>query len=82
VWIAGLPREVEPVAFARDLSSLRGDDGSELALRAEAERARRDNLLIAGSDYRARFGSFAGTLPGGVELARGRGVVEHHRARW
>jgi len=39
------------------------------------------------SDYRAPFGSFAGTLPGPsgagpIALARGLGVVEHHCARW
>ena len=41
-----------------------------------------DNLLIVRSDYSAPFGSFSGTLPGGVELATGLGVMEHHRARW
>jgi hypothetical protein len=82
VWVAGEPHEVPPVSFAADLSSIRSADGSELRFRAEAERSRRDNLLIVSSDYRAPFGSFSGTLPGGVPLAGGRGVVEYHRARW
>jgi hypothetical protein len=82
VWVDGVPHEVEPVEFAADLGSVRGGDGSLLSFRAEAERSRRDNLLILSSDYRAPFGSFAGTLPGGIELATGRGVMEHHRARW
>jgi hypothetical protein len=82
VWVAGRPSETAPVSFAADLSSIRCADGSELSFTAQAERARRDNLLILSSDYRAPFGTFSGTLPGGVELARGRGVVEHHRARW
>jgi hypothetical protein len=82
VWVGGVPREVGPVEFAADLSSIRGDDGSLLSFRAEAERARRDNLLIVSSDYRAPFGSFSGVLPGGLVLATGRGVMEHHRARW
>ncbi|MCW3027115.1 MAG: hypothetical protein JWN81_326 [Solirubrobacterales bacterium] len=82
VWVAGEPQEAPPVSFAPDLSSIRCADGSELRFRAEAERSRSDNLLIVSSDYRAPFGTFSGTLPGGVPLARGRGVVEHHRARW
>lgn len=82
VWVDGVPHEVAPVEFASDLASIRGEDGSLLSFRAEAERSRRDNLLIVSSDYRAPFGSFSGALPGGIELAQGRGVVEHHRARW
>ena len=50
--------------------------------RAEAERSRSENMLIVKSDYRAPFGTFAGTLPGALPLARGLGVVEHHRALW
>ena len=82
VWIAGEPREAPPVRFAADLSLVSCVDGSELRFSAEAERARRENLLIVSSDYRAPFGAFSGALPGGVELAHGRGVMEHHRARW
>jgi hypothetical protein len=53
--------------------------------RPEAERARRQSLLLVSSDYRAPFGTFTGTLPGPrdpLALVRGLGVVEHHRARW
>jgi len=82
VWVNGIPHEVGPVEFASDLASVRGADGSLLSFRAEAERSRRDNLLIVSSDYRAPFGSFCGALPGGFALAQGRGVMEHHRARW
>jgi hypothetical protein len=82
VWLAGVPSEVPPVQFARDLSNVRCSDGSELCFSPEAERTRRENLLIVASDYRAPFGSFSGELPGGIELAQGLGVVEHHRARW
>jgi hypothetical protein len=82
VWVAGEPREVPAVDFAADLSRISCDDGSELYFRPECERSRRDRLLILSSDYRAPFGTFSGTLPGGIELASGRGVVEHHRARW
>jgi hypothetical protein len=82
VWVAGEPSEAAPVSFARDLNSIRGADGSELRFVPEAERRRRENLLIVRSDYRAPFGAFAGVLPGGIELAHGLGVVEHHRAWW
>ncbi len=83
VWVDGAPHEVFPVSFAPDLSLIRcPQDGSELRFVAEAERRRHENLLIASSDYRAPFGTFSGTLPGGIPLARGLGVTEHHRARW
>jgi hypothetical protein len=82
VWIDGAPREAAPVRFAADLSSIAARDGSELRFTAAAERSHKQSLLIVSSDYRAPFGTFAGTLPGGVELAHGVGVVEHHRARW
>src|SRR5205085_25070 len=59
--------------------TLSRDGGPAQPLRA---RARQDNLVIVRSSYRAPFGTFAGTLPGGTELARGSGVMEHHSARW
>jgi hypothetical protein len=70
------------VTFARDLSRISAADGSELRFAPEAQRSRRENLLVVRSEYRAPFGTFSGALPGGVELARGLGVVEHHRAHW
>jgi Protein of unknown function (DUF2804) len=82
VWVAGVPREASPVRFSGDLRSIASDDGSELRFAPEAERSRRENLLLLRSDYRAPFGSFSGTLPGGIPLAHAFGVVEHHRARW
>ena len=85
VWIGGTPHDCQPVMFSEDLGTISCEDGSVLHFQPEAERARRENLLIVSSDYRAPFGSFAGTLPGPagpLALARGLGVVEHHRARW
>jgi hypothetical protein len=82
VWVAGVPREAPPVRFAQDLRTIASDDGSELRFAPEAERSRRDNLLLVRSNYRALFGTFNGTLPGKIELAHALGVVEHHRARW
>jgi hypothetical protein len=82
VWVAGLPRETPPVRFSEDLRSILCDDGSQLQFAPEAERARRENLLLVRSDYRAPFGSFKGTLPGNIPLTHAFGVVEHHQARW
>ncbi len=82
VWVDGRPTETEPVSFAEDLCSIRCQDGGELRFHPEVERRRHDNLVLLSSDYRAPFGTFSGLLPGGVALARGLGVVEHHRARW
>lgn len=82
VWVDGSPSEAPPVEFSPDLLAVRGADGSELRFAPEAERAHSQNALFVKSDYRAPFGTFAGTLPGGVELVHGLGVVEWHRARW
>lgn len=82
VWLDGEPREAPPVVFTDDLKRIACEDGTRLRFHAEAERARSENLLIVKSDYRAPFGSFSGTLPGGIALAHGLGVVEHHRALW
>jgi len=82
VWVAGVPRETQPVRFAQDLTGIECLDGCRLRFTAEAQRARRENLLLVRSEYRAPFGTFAGTLPGDVELAAGLGVMEHHRAWW
>ena len=87
VWVAGAPHECAPVRFREDLREVACEDGASVRFSAEAERSRRENLLLVRSDYRAPFGSFSGTLPGPlggapIALARGLGVVEHHRARW
>jgi Protein of unknown function (DUF2804) len=82
VWVAGEPHEVAPVTFAADLTTVTAADGSELRFTAEAQRSRRENLVVVRSEYRAPFGTFSGALPGGIALAHGLGVVEHHRARW
>jgi hypothetical protein len=57
-------------------------EGSVLRFTAEAVRERHDELLVARSDYIQPFGRFSGALPGGLQLAAGWGVMEHHLARW
>ena len=85
VWVDGVAREVAPVTFPGDLDGVdfaAADDGARLRFTAEAERARRDDLKLFVSDYRQPFGTFSGTLPGGVDLAEGYGVMEWHDVRW
>ncbi|MDQ4041234.1 MAG: DUF2804 domain-containing protein [Actinomycetota bacterium] len=82
VWVDGEPREIGPVRFADDLGSVAFAEGGELRCAAEATRARDDNLLVFRSRYAQPFGVFSGTLPGGVELAEGYGVMESHDVRW
>lgn len=82
VWVDGRPSEAPPVRFTADLGQIACEDGSLLRFSAAAERSHRENLLVVRSDYRAPFGSFEGTLPGGTALLHGLGVVEHHRAVW
>lgn len=81
VWLEGEPSEPGPVSFD-GLDAIAFDDGSRLAFSAEAERRRSENLLAVRSEYSQPFGTFSGTLPGGVELERGLGVMEHHEAVW
>jgi hypothetical protein len=82
VWADGLPHEAPAVNFSADLTQIVAEDGSMLRFKAEAQRAHHENLLLVRSDYLAPFGTFSGALPGGIELARGLGVVEYHSARW
>jgi hypothetical protein len=77
IWVDGRAHEPPPSTFAPDLSTVDG-----LAFDAEAVRRRRDNLLLVRSDYRQPFGTFRGTLAGGIELAEGYGVMEDHDAWW
>jgi hypothetical protein len=82
VWIDGEPREVKPVSFADDLSSVSFGEGGALSFSEWGAREAHTNLLVLRSDYRQPFGTFNGALPGGVELAEGYGVMEWHDVRW
>ena len=82
VWVASVPHEAPSVRFSADLGTIVSDDGSQLCFSPEAERSRRENLLLVRSDYRAPFGTFSGMLPGNIPLAHALGVVEHHHAHW
>jgi hypothetical protein len=82
VWVDGVADEVGPVEFSAALDEIRFAEGGALRFAHRAERARKDDLRIFASDYRQPFATASGTLPGGIELASGCGVLERHSARW
>jgi hypothetical protein len=77
VWVGDRVFEHEPVRFAADLSAVAG-----LRFSAEAVRERRENFGLIRSEYRQPFGTFAGDLGPGIELAEGFGVMESHDVWW
>ena len=82
VWMDGEPREVGPVEFASDLSSIRFAEGGALSFSEWGAREQRTNFLVVSSAYRQPFGTFTGALPGGVSLTHGFGVMEWHDVHW
>jgi hypothetical protein len=82
LWLDGVPQPIGPVTFGPDLSEVRFADGSALRFQQEAERASTVDLFVIRSAYRQPFGTFTGTLPGGLAVDRGYGVMEDHRALW
>jgi len=77
VWLDGSPAEVSPQEFADDLSRV-----GELEFREWSARESNRNLLVMRNRYRQPFGEFSGTLPGGLALAEGWGVMEEHDVLW
>ena len=89
VWIDGEPHEVAPQLFAADLSRV-----GDLAFERWSAREHSMSLGLARSRYVQPFGKFSGALPGGLssglsdtlprglELAEGYGVMEDHDVRW
>jgi hypothetical protein len=81
IWVDGEPFEPGPASFD-GLDAISFATGERLGFSAEAERSRAENKLIVRSTYRQPFGTFSGSLPGGIELESGLGVMEHHDALW
>jgi Protein of unknown function (DUF2804) len=69
VWVDDEPHEAPAHAAAG------------LHFAPQAERSRRDNLLIIRSSYRQPFGTFSGAIAG-LPLVEGYGVMETHDAWW
>jgi hypothetical protein len=81
IWVDGEPMEPGPVEFA-GLKAVSFADGSRLAFTEEFERRKAESRPFVRYVYRQPFGSFAGTLEGGIELEQGLGVMEFHDAHW
>jgi hypothetical protein len=83
IWVDGHPVEAPPARFAADLAQIAfaGDD-AVLRFAEQARRARADDFKVLSSDYVQPFGVFSGALPGGLDVARGWGVMERHDVRW
>jgi len=81
VWFDGEPTEPGPVKFD-GLEGIDFDDGARLNFAGECERRREESRVLVRYSYRQPLGVFSGSLPGGIELARGLGVMEHHDAHW
>lgn len=81
IWVDGEPFEPGPVEFDR-LEAVAFDDGARIECAAESERSRTEKRGPISYSYRQPFGTFTGTLPGGLELASAFGVMESHDARW
>jgi hypothetical protein len=81
IWIDGEPTEPGPVEFD-GLEAIRFDDGSRLDFAGECERRREESRFMVRYTYRQPLGAFSGTLPGGITLASGLGVMEYHDAHW
>ena len=79
VWVDGEPVEVGPVEFAHDLSRVGDLDVRRVAgLRARRRHERPDLRVALPPAVR----EFSGTLPNGLELAEGYGVMESHDVTW
>lgn len=82
IWIEGEAQEIGLNTFADDLSTLSFAEGGTLRFQPEALIETHENFLVVRSDYFHWFGTYTGTLPGGIELREAYGVRERHDALW
>ena len=81
IWVDGEPTEPAPVSF-EGLDAIALDGGAARVQRRVRAREAGEARRSSSTSYRQPFGTFTGTLPGGLELERGLGVMEHHDAHW
>jgi hypothetical protein len=81
IWVDGEPFEPGSVTFD-GLDGVGFEGGERLTFSAEAERSHSERKPFVRYSYRQPFGVFSGTLPGGLELDSGLGVMEHQDAVW
>ena len=79
IWVDGTASEPGPCASRASRRSTSTTGRLEFSARCER---RKEERRPSSYTYRQPFGSFSGTLPGGLELERGLGVMEHHDAHW
>jgi hypothetical protein len=82
IWVDGEAHEIAPVTFSEDLSTVSFAEGGTLHFQPEALIEHHDNFLVVRSDYYHWFGTYTGTLPGGIELREAHGVRERQDALW
>ena len=78
VWIDG----VRARRSRRRSSPTTCPGSASLEFREWSARESNRNLLVMRNRYRQPFGEFSGTLPGGLVLAEGYGVMEEHDVLW
>jgi hypothetical protein len=77
LWLDGVASELPALEFAEDLSRV-----GDLTFEPWAAREDHSRRLFFRSHYLQPFGSFSGSLPGGVELQSAYGVMEWHDVSW
>ncbi len=82
LWIDGVGSEIGPVRFSDDLRSVSFSEGGTLAFHQEANLRKRVGLFLIKTRYDHAFGSYEGSLPGGITLRDAVGVRERQDALW
>jgi hypothetical protein len=82
IWIENEATEIGPNSFSEDLNTIHFTEGGVLHFQPEQLIHHHDNFILIRSDYYHWFGSFSGTLPGGIELREAHGVRERHDVLW
>ena len=82
VWVDGVAARGRAGRVRRDLARLDSPTAASCASPPRPSARAATTCMLFASDYRQPFGTFCGTLPGGVELAEGCGVMERHDVRW